>query len=77
MKTVQTGTDYVAHSDAMIQAAELNYIGLSDQLEELSKHSHVTRQDIIRCITWITECKKAVVCNTKSANNLTQHFMEF
>ena len=77
VKTIKTGMDYIAHRDAAIQAAELNYVGLSDQLEELSSHSQVTQQDLIPCISWITECEKAVVGNTQAAINLTQCLTEF
>ena len=72
VQTVAMGTDYTVCRDSTVQAAELNYVDILKQLEELSKHSYVTLQDLNHCIGWISECEKGIVGNTQAAINMTQ-----
>ena len=69
---MKTGTDYVVCHDSTVQVVELNYVGLPEQLEELTGHSHITLQDSNHCIDWITECKKAIVSNIKTTISCTK-----
>ena len=47
IKNTATGTDYRVYQDSVVQATQPDYISLPEQLDEMIKHSHVTRQDIM------------------------------
>ena len=76
IKNTATGTDYRVYQDLVVQATQPDYISLPEQLDEIIKHSHVTRQDIMRCIRWIIECKKTITVNSQAIINHTQQLTE-